>query len=192
MVAVRSIMKQLGSLAKPFNLPDVAGEGRQVALDEFVDQAILMMFICNHCPYVIHLMPELTELANRAQKKGFVVLAISANDAKNYPQDGPEAMNAFARQHGFEFPYLYDQSQEMAKSYGAACTPDFFVFDVNHRLQYRGQMDDSRPGNGKLVTGADLQTALDAIRGGRAPDEAQKPSMGCNIKWRTGNEPDYF
>lgn len=192
MVAVLSTMQDLGGLAKPFELPDVANDNRKVALDDLAGQAILLMFICNHCPYVIHVMPELVELANRAKLKGFAVLAISSNDAQSYPQDGPEPMNTFARQYGFEFPYLYDESQEVAKNYGAACTPDFFVYDANHRLQYRGQMDESRPGNGKLVTGADLQSALDAIRGGRVPSEAQTPSVGCNIKWRAGNEPDYF
>ena len=192
MVAVRSTMQQLGNLAKPFSLPDVTANDHAVTLDDFAGQAILMMFICNHCPYVIHVMPELTELANRAKQKGFMVFAFSSNDVQSYPQDGPKAMATFARQYGFEFPYLYDESQEVAKSYGAACTPDFFVFDANHRLQYRGQMDDSRPSNDKLVTGADLQAALDAVRGGRAPNEAQIPSMGCNIKWRSGNEPDYF
>lgn len=192
MVSVLSTMQELGSLAKPFSLPDVTDQDRLVSLDDFSGKAVLLMFICNHCPYVIHVMPELVELANRAKQKGFAVAAISSNDAQDYPQDGPEPMGTFARQYGFEFPYLYDESQAVAKDYGAACTPDFFVFDSNHRLQYRGQMDDSRPGNGKLVTGADLQAALDAIRGGRVPDEAQTPSMGCNIKWRAGNEPDYF
>jgi len=192
MVAVLSTMQDLGSLAKPFSLPDVTDDDRLVLLESVTNQALLLMFICNHCPYVIHVIAELVELANRAKQKGFAVIAISSNDVQNYPQDGPEAMNTFARQYGFEFPYLYDESQDIAKAYGAACTPDFFVYDSNHRLQYRGQMDDSRPGNGKLVTGADLQAALDSIRGGRVPSDKQTPSMGCNIKWRAGNEPDYF
>jgi hypothetical protein len=150
------------------------------------------MFICNHCPYVIHIAERMTELANDALKKGFAVVAISANDALNYPQDGPVAMSQFARRYGFNFPYLYDESQQITKAYEAACTPDFFVFDANCLLQYRGQMDGARPGNLVEVTGDDLAAAINAVHSGHATNSHQVASIGCNIKWKEGNQPDYF
>lgn len=192
MVAVPSTMQALGSPAHAFDLPDVSAGNASLSLQGFHGQPLLLMFICNHCPFVIHILQGMVALGNEAQKKGFVVLAISANDAETYPQDGPSAMAEFAKTHGFEFPYLYDQSQDVAKAYGAACTPDFFVYDKNHRLQYRGQMDGARPSNNIPVSGKDLRRALDDVFAGRATSEDQVPSIGCNIKWRAGNEPDYF
>jgi len=143
------------------------------------------MFICNHCPFVLHVMPELAELANKFTTQGFAVIAISSNDVSTYPQDGPKHMAMFADQNGFEFPYCYDQSQQVAKAYDAACTPDFFVYDKQHKLRYRGQMDNSRPGNDLPVTGHDLKAAMQAILEGKLPDPNQQPSIGCNIKWRS-------
>lgn len=192
MAAVSSTMQALGSIAPNFKLPDVSAENKLVSLHDFNEKPVLVMFICNHCPYVIHLMDELVTLANKASDNGFSVVAISANDAQNYPQDGPQAMAEFAQQYGFAFPYLYDESQSVAKAYGAACTPDFFVFDKQHCLRYRGQMDASRPGNAVPVSGDDLQAALHAVLEDRSPVEPQVPSVGCNIKWIAGNEPDYF
>jgi len=192
MVAVTSTMQALGSAAPGFSLPDVTAANADYDLQDHTDKPLLVMFICNHCPYVVHLVTELAELANQALRDGFAVVAISSNDAINYPQDGPDAMADFADQYGFKFPYLYDQTQQVAKSYGAACTPDFFVFDAKHCLRYRGQMDNSRPGNGKAVTGDELSAALIAVASGKAVDSNQTPSVGCNIKWRADNEPDYF
>lgn len=192
MVAVPSTMQALGSPARPFSLPNVSDDNTLVSEQSLASAPLLIMFICNHCPFVVHIAGPMAALANAAQQQGFAVVAISANDAQAYPQDGPEAMFEFAKQYGFEFPYLFDESQEVAKAYGAACTPDFFVYDNNHRLQYRGQMDGSRPGNNVDVTGGDLQQAIDDVLAGRATDENQVPSIGCNIKWRVGNEPDYF
>ena len=150
------------------------------------------MFICNHCPYVLHLIEPLVKIANKAQEDGFGVVAISANDVDVYPQDGPEQMRRFADQHGFDFPYLFDETQSVAKAYRAACTPDFFVYSRQHRLQYRGQMDGSRPSNNHPVDGQDLTAALQAVLAEKPTTEKQTPSIGCNIKWRPGNEPDYF
>lgn len=163
-----------------------------VSLDGFIGKPMLVMFICNHCPYVIHLIKPLCKLANEAQINGFGVVAISSNDVNAYPQDGPKAMREFALNYGFEFPYLFDETQEVAKNYGAACTPDFFVFDRQHMLRYRGQMDASRPSNSLPVTGHDLQSALEAIAGKQTVNQEQIASIGCSIKWRPGNEPEYF
>ena len=192
MVAVPSTMQALGSPAQFFSLPDVRAANNEVSLQDFVGQPLLVMFICNHCPFVIHIVEQMVALANNAQAQGFRVVAVSSNDTVAYPQDGPELMAEFAREWGFEFPYLFDESQEVAKRFGAACTPDFFIYDANHRLQYRGQMDGSRPGNGIPVTGHDLRSAIDLILAGKVVAEEQTPSIGCNIKWRAGNEPDYF
>jgi thiol-disulfide isomerase/thioredoxin len=147
--------------------------------------------MCNHCPYVIHVVDNLVELIKEYQAKELAVVAVSSNDVIQYPDDSPELMALFAREHDFSFPYLYDESQEVAKAYRAACTPDFFVFDSEHALAYRGQMDDSRPGSDVPITGDDLRAALDAILNGQKPSTDQKPSMGCNIKWKSGNEPQY-
>ncbi len=191
MVAVPSTMQALGNPASSFSLPNVTANNT-VSDGDFIGQPMLVMFICNHCPYVIHIAEAMVALANQAAQRGFAVVAISANDAQAYPQDGPDKMAEFARAYGFEFPYLYDESQSVAKAFGAACTPDFFVYDRNHRLQYRGQMDASRPNNDLPVNGADLHAALDDVLAGRVTSESQAPSIGCNIKWRSGNEPDYF
>ncbi|MDI6447482.1 thioredoxin family protein [Anaerobaca lacustris] len=190
MSATASTMLPLGTKAMDFSLPDI--EGRIVSLSDFSEgQAMVVVFMCNHCPFVKHVIDGLVDLVGDYQGKGVAFIAINANDVETYPDDRPEKMAEFARQKGFTFPYLYDQTQEVAKAYHAACTPDFFVFDGDRDLVYRGQMDDSRPGNNEPVTGADLRTALDAVLEGRpAPDE-QRPSMGCNIKWQPGNEPDY-
>lgn len=191
MAAVQSTMQALGSAAANFSLPDVRAV-QNVSLADFSAQPLLVMFICNHCPFVIHIAERMAEVANQAVSDGFAVIAISSNDVDNYPQDGPEEMALFAQKHGFEFPYLYDESQAVAKAYGAACTPDFFIFDADHSLQYRGQMDSSRPGNGEPVTALDLSAALAAVKSGLPANETQVPSIGCNIKWKAGNAPSYF
>lgn len=192
MVAVASTMRDLGTPASDFSLPDVRNLNQFVQLGDFDDKPLLVMFICNHCPYVLHLIEPLVKIANKAQEDGFGVVAISANDVDVYPQDGPEQMRRFADQHGFDFPYLFDETQSVAKAYRAACTPDFFVYSRQHRLQYRGQMDGSRPSNNHPVDGQDLTAALQAVLAEKPTTEKQTPSIGCNIKWRPGNEPDYF
>jgi peroxiredoxin len=190
-MAATSTMLELGTPAPHFALPDT--EGNPVSLaDARGAKALLVMFICNHCPFVKHLRPALARLAEEYAPRGVAVVGINANDAERYPADGPEAMRREKAEAGYPFPYLYDETQEVAKAYRAACTPDFFLFDAGHRLVYRGQFDDSRPSNGVPVTGRDLRAALDAVLEGRAVPAEQKPSLGCNIKWRPGNEPDYF
>jgi peroxiredoxin len=183
-------MLPLGTQAPGFGLPDVSG--RDVSLVDFKDaNALLVVFMCNHCPFVKHLIDDFVELAKEYQAQGVAVVAINSNDVENYPEDRPEWMARIAKEKGFTFPYLYDASQGVAKIYRAACTPDFFLFDKDRKLVYRGQMDDSRPGNDEPVTGADLRAALDAVLAGKPAPTEQKPSMGCNIKWKPGNEPDY-
>ena len=150
------------------------------------------MFICNHCPFVVHVAPMLSGLIEAWKEKSIGVIAISSNDIAAYPQDGPEFMKKFAAHYKLDIPYLFDETQEVAKAYDAACTPDFYLFDAERRLVYRGQLDDSRPSNGKPVDGRDLRAALDAVLSGTAVSETQVPSIGCNIKWKPGNEPDYF
>jgi peroxiredoxin len=184
-----STMLSLGTPAPDFRLPDT--NGGAVALSDFKDApALLVMFICNHCPYVQHVRGELARLARDYQPKGVAIVGINSNDVETYPADSPERMRDEVRTAGYAFPYLYDETQETAVAYQAACTPDFFLFDGNRRLVYRGQLDDSRPGNGKPVTGRDLRAALDAVVAGRAVPGDQKPSAGCNIKWKPGNEPE--
>jgi peroxiredoxin len=191
MALTPSTMLPLGSKAPDFRLPDT--DGRTVSLDDFKDApALLVIFLCNHCPYVKHVRHELAALARESRDRGVAIVGISANDAVVYPDDSPEQMAREKAEVGYVFPYLYDESQEVAKAYQAACTPDFFVFDRNRSLVYRGQMDDSRPGNGRPVTGKDLRAALDAVLAGTPVPEEQKPSMGCNIKWKPGNAPSYF
>jgi peroxiredoxin len=186
-----STMMPLGTAAPDFRLPDRSG--RMVSLADFAGAPVLLVvFWCNHCPYVRHVRPAFVSLAREYQAKGAAVVAISANDPAAYPEDGPERMSEEARAHGYSFPYLYDETQETAKAYRAACTPDFFLFDSRRRLVYRGQMDDSRPGNGKPLDGADLRAALEATLAGKPAASKQKPSIGCNIKWKPGNEPDYY
>jgi peroxiredoxin len=183
-------MLSLGTTAPDFALPDV--NGREVSLADLENaQALLVVFMCNHCPFVKHVIDGFTQLAEEYQARGVAVIGINSNDVDNYPEDRPEQMARLAKEKGFTFPYLYDESQEVAKEYRAACTPDFFLFDRDRRLAYRGQMDDSRPGNNEAVDGADLRVALDAVLEGQPVPKEQKASMGCNIKWKPGNEPDY-
>lgn len=182
-------MLELGTPAPAFQLPDTGGGGVTALEDVAGSAATLVMFICNHCPYVKHVQRELVRLALDYQPKGAGFVAISSNDAHRYPQDGPAAMREEAQRAGYPFPYLFDETQQTARSYQAACTPDFFLFDKKLELVYRGQLDDSRPGNQLPVNGSDLRSALDAVLGGREVPGEQKPSIGCNIKWRPGNEP---
>jgi peroxiredoxin len=190
MARTESTMLDLGTSAPRFSLPNV--DGSMVSLDEFRDApALLVAFVCNHCPFVKHIQRGFVDFAREYQAKGLVVLAISANYAGSHPQDGPEKMVEEARNAGYTFPYLYDESQDVAKAYRAACTPDFFLFDGERKLVYRGQFDDARPGNDAPVTGQDMRAAVDAVLAGRPMPAEQKPSLGCNIKWKPGNEPDY-
>jgi peroxiredoxin len=191
MALKQSRMVALGSPAPDFALPDVVS-GRTVALADFASApALLVAFICNHCPYVKHLRDGFLAFAREYQPKGLAVVAISANDPAAYPDDAPEAMAREAKSAGFTFPYLYDETQAVARAYEAICTPDFFLFDRNRRLVYRGRFDASRPGSNVPVTGADLRAAVDAVLAGRAVPAEQHPSMGCSIKWKPGNAPAY-
>jgi peroxiredoxin len=192
MARTNSTMLPLGTVAPDFSLTDVVA-GNAVTVATFAGKpALLMMFICRHCPYVKHVQQELVKLGNEYAAKGVGVLAVSSNDAEAYPDDAPESLKAMAQELGFAFPYAYDADQSVAKAYEAACTPDFYVFDAERRLVYRGQLDDSRPGNEKPVTGRDLRRALDAVLSHEPVPAEQTPSLGCNIKWRAGNEPAYF
>lgn len=185
-----SQMLELGTSAPQFNLPDTAG--KNVSLDDFKDApALLVIFMCNHCPFVKHILDKMVELMKGYQEKEVAVVGINSNDVVNYTDDSPEMMAKTAIKSGFTFPYLYDETQETARAYHAACTPDFFLFDAERKLVYRGQLDDSRPGNDIPVTGADLTAAIDAVLAGKPVPGRQKPSIGCNIKWKQGNEPDY-
>lgn len=185
MARTLSNMLPLGTIAPGFTLPDTVS-GKMVSLDELKsEQATVVMFICNHCPFVKHVDEQLVALAHDYQAKGVAFIAISSNDAENYPQDRPELMKAEAEKLRYPFPYLYDESQGVAKAYKAACTPDFYVFDGELKCAYRGQLDDSRPDNGKPVTGSDLRLALDEILDGKAVSGPQIPSLGCNIKWKS-------
>jgi peroxiredoxin len=191
MVLTPSTMLPLGTKAPDFSLVNV--DGRVVSLDDFAESpALLVMFMCNHCPYVKHLADELARFTAQYMAKGVAVVGINSNDASKYPADSPEQMVAEAEQRGYQFPYLYDEKQEVAKDYRAACTPDFYLFDGDRRLVYRGQFDSSRPDSGIPISGDDLRTAIDAVLSGKKPPAQQKPSIGCNIKWKAGNEPDYF
>ena len=191
MALTPSTMLPLGTTAPDFKLPDTGG--KIVSLADFKGHpALLVIFICNHCPYVIHLRAGLAQLAREYIPRNVGIVGISANDAVNYPADSPDKMKEEAKKAGYLFPYLYDETQAVAKSYRAACTPDIFLFDKNQRLVYRGQFDASRPNNGIPVTGNDLRAALDALLAGKAVSEKQIPSIGCNIKWKAGNAPDYF
>jgi len=191
MAETPSTMLPTGSVAPDFRLPDT--QGKQVSLDDFKDApALLVTFICNHCPYVKHVRSKFAEVARDYQSRGVGVVAISSNDAESYPDDSPAEMAKEVTRAGYTFPYLYDETQHVAKAYQAACTPDFFLFDRDRRLVYRGQFDDSRPGNGKPVTGRDLTAAVDAVLAGKPVATEQRPSVGCNIKWKRGNAPEYF
>jgi peroxiredoxin len=191
MSETKSTMLELGSRAPDFRLPDP--DGKAYALKDFQGApALLVAFICNHCPYVKHIRKTFARLARDYQQEGVAIVGINSNDASAYPDDSPARMKDVAAEIGYTFPYLVDASQDVARAYRAACTPDLFLFDGERRLVYRGQFDGSRPGNDVPVTGEDLAAALDAILAGRPVPEAQKPSVGCNIKWRPGREPDYF
>lgn len=192
MVDTASTMLSLGTQAEDFHLPDVS-TGDIVSLDNFSDKkALLVMFICQHCPYVRHVKNEIARLGEDYASTELGMVAISANDVEQYPDDAPEKLRDMAHELGSTFPLCYDETQEVARAYTAACTPDFFLFDQDRKLVYRGQLDDSRPFNGKPVTGEDLRSAIDAVLAGKEVSSDQKPSMGCNIKWKPGNEPDYF
>jgi peroxiredoxin len=189
MVATPSTMLALGTSAPDFQLPDTAG--RVVTRDDFADRpALLVMFLCNHCPYVKHVVAEIVRVGAEYQARGVGVVGISSNDVTQHPEDSPEAMAQFAADHGFTFPYLYDESQEVARAYEAACTPDFFLFDARRQLVYRGQMDGARPANDIPVDGRNLRAALEATLSGTVVPEAQLASLGCNIKWKVGQAPD--
>lgn len=191
MVLTASTMLPLGTAAPDFSLPDTMGN--IVKLSDFKGSpALLVIFMCNHCPYVKHVREGLAALAKEYQGRGVAVVGINSNDVENYPDDSPDKMAEEVMSAGYTFPYLFDETQEVAKAYRAACTPDFYVFDHNQHLVYRGQMDDSRPKSGDPVTGQDLRAALDAVLAGKDVPADQVPSAGCNIKWKPGNEPDYF
>jgi peroxiredoxin len=185
MAFAESNMLDLGVQAPSFTLPDTVS-GEMMSLNDIANnkKATVVMFICNHCPYVIFVNEEIVNISTEYQAKGVGFVGISSNDAVNYPQDSPKLMKAHAAETGYNFPYLYDESQEVAKAYDAACTPDFYIFDDSKNLVYRGRIDDARPGNNKAITGTDLRTALDAVLSGEAVTEKQYPSGGCNIKWK--------
>jgi thiol-disulfide isomerase/thioredoxin len=192
MVSVPSTMLPLGTTVPDFVLTN-AVDGKPVSPRDYAGRnGLLVMFICNHCPYVKHVKDELGRIAAEYDPKGLAVIAINANDLAGYPQDGPDRMRELALEEGWHFPFLFDDTQEVARSFKAACTPDFFLFDHKQRLAYRGQLDDSRPSTSTPVTGRDLRAAIDAVLAGKKVSEEQKPSIGCNIKWRAGNQPDYF
>ncbi|MFW6059314.1 MAG: thioredoxin family protein [Phycisphaeraceae bacterium] len=199
MAQTASTMLELGTKAPDFALPDT--EGNTVSLKDFAGkQALVVAFICNHCPFVKHIADELANVAREYQAKNVGFVAINSNDVTNYPDDAPDKMKQEKEQRGYPFPYLYDESQEVAKTYKAACTPDLYVFDGDQKLAYRGQFDDTRPtrrgpgdySSDNTPTGADLRAALDAVLAGQQPPREQKPSIGCNIKWKPGNEPAYM
>jgi peroxiredoxin len=188
-MAAQSHMTELGSPAPDFVLTDPSGGAW--ALGKVAGHGpVLVAFICNHCPYVVHIADAFAAFADEYRAKGLGIVAISANDVRSHPADAPDKMGEFARTHKFNFPYLYDETQQTAKAYGAACTPDFFLFDAAKKLVYRGQFDDTRPGRG-APTGRDLRAAADAVLSGGRPSDDQRPSVGCSIKWKPGNEPDY-
>lgn len=192
MVAKTSTMLPLGTLCPDFALPEPM-TGKTISLQDFSDKPFLLVaFICNHCPYVKHIIKPFVALMSHYQQKGLAVVAINSNDVTAYPEDSPENMAKLARALGFTFPYLFEESQAVAKSFQAICTPEFYLFDQQRKLYYRGRFDDSTPKNNVPVTGQDLKAALDALLQGSPQPEQQWPAMGCNIKWRSGNEPDYF
>ncbi len=191
MARTPSTMLELGTAAPAFRLLQPS-TGREVGLDDFAAaEGLVVVFMCNHCPFVKRIAEGLARFADDYQPRGIAMVGINANDAVSYPDDGPQQMLEEARRQGYNFPYLYDETQAVAKAYHAACTPDFFLFDAERRLVYRGQFDDARPGNEARVTGADLRAAADALLAGRPIAAEQKPSLGCNIKWKEGGAPDY-
>jgi peroxiredoxin len=192
MAATASTMLELGTKAPEFTLPDVVS-GKAVSLTSFQGKkALLVMFICHHCPFVKHIKSELAHIGRDYAAKEVGIVAVSSNDPSVSADDSPEGLKRMATEWGFNFPVCYDETQAVAKSYAAACTPDFYLFDRDQMLVYRGQLDDSRPSNGKPVTGADLRSAIDALLAGRPVNPDQRPSLGCNIKWKAGNEPAYY
>ena len=192
MVRTASTMLDLGTKAPDFQLPDVVS-GRTLSLGDFSgERGLLVMFICKHCPYVKHVQEELVRIGKDYAGKDIGIVAISSNDAEGYPDDAPNQLKAMADELGFNFPFCYDESQQIAKAYGAACTPDFFLFGSNRKLVYRGQLDDSRPDSGRPLSGQDLRAAIEAVLSGGRVTSDQRPSIGCNIKWKPGNEPSYF
>ena len=192
MAATPSTMLELGTIAPDFALADPRS-AKTVRRDDFADaSALLVLFVCNHCPFVIHVKEELARIGRDYASQGVAIVAINSNDVEKYPDDAPEKMKTFADENGWEFPYLLDETQEVAKAYRAACTPDVFLFDREKKLVYRGQIDSSRPQSDVPVTGEDLRAALDAVVTGEDAPADQKPSLGCNIKWKPGNEPEYF
>lgn len=191
MVRTASTMLPLGTTAPDFSLPDT--DGNAVGLDNFADaKALLVVFMCNHCPFVIHVADEIKQLADDFGPRGLAMVGINSNDVENYADDSPEKMKVEKASRGYAFPYLFDADQQVAIAYSAACTPDFFLFDGEQKLVYRGQLDDSRPKSDIPVTGSDLRAAIEAVLSGHDPEATQKPSIGCNIKWKAGNEPQYF
>lgn len=192
MARTPSTMLPLGTKMPDFSLTNTV-DGRPVSRGDFNEhRGLLVMFICNHCPFVVHLRDELVDLAKQFVEQGFGVVAINSNSIQSHPQDGPEHMASLAREEQWSFPFLFDAEQKVAKAFSASCTPDFFVFNGDQELVYRGQMDDSRPGSGIPVSGQDLSAAMDAVLAGDAVSAEQKASLGCNIKWHAGNEPNYF
>jgi peroxiredoxin len=192
MVAVESTMLPLGTPAPDFALPDPSGQVHTLASVSAGSSALVVAFICNHCPYVKLIADRFAELGSELKESGVAVVAINSNDAAAHPDDSPEAMAAEIELRGYRFPYLFDESQQTARDYHAACTPDFFIFGADLKLRYRGRFDSARPGNGEQVTGAELAAAAVAIAAGGEPNSPQVPSMGCNIKWRPGSEPSWF
>jgi peroxiredoxin len=187
-----STMLPLATRASDFNLPDVVS-GKNYSLKDFAGKkGLLVMFLCQHCPYIKHIKTELTKLGKDYGGKDIAIVGISSNDADNYPDDSPKELAKFAKAEGFTFPLLHDESQKVAQAYTAACTPDLFLFNKERKLVYRGQLDDSRPGNGKPVTGKDLRAAIDPVLADKPVSQDQRPATGCNIKWKPGNEPAYF
>ncbi len=190
-MAMTSAMLPIGTTAPPFDLLDVV-TGQRYLLDSFATRTgLLVMFICRHCPYVVHVEQELARLGHDYQETNLGIIAISSNDSKNYPDDAPPKLKEMAIRLGFTFPFCHDETQEVAKAYRAACTPEFYLFDRDRHLAYHGQLDDSRPGNNKPITGRDLRTAIQAVLSGKPIDGSQRPSIGCSIKWKPGDAPPY-
>ncbi len=190
-MAVESMMLALGTSAPPFALRDVVS-GQVYQLDSFASKsALLVMFLCRHCPYVVHVQDEIARLGRDYEPSGLGIVGISSNDPGHYPDDAPERLKEMAERLDFRFPFCFDETQDVAKAYKAACTPDFYLFDRERRLVYRGQLDDSRPGTGRAVTGRDLRAAIDAVLGGQPVERIQKASIGCSIKWKPGDAPAY-
>lgn len=191
MARTPSTMLKLGTQAPGFSLLEPLSNSIR-SLSEFENQPVLIVFSCNHCPYVLHIIQSFCDMATHYQAKGLQTIWINSNDVENYSDDSPEKMIQLSNEYNFSFPYLYDETQQMARSYQAACTPDLFLFDAAHKLVYRGQYDSSRPGNEEAVSGDDLKQAIDALLSGRSVSLEQTPSLGCNVKWKVGNEPEYF